>query len=326
MTDSTPGNYANPRIDGASHPGDALQGSVRPDLVKIAWVGSMFLFGTVGSALTYSASAFTLFILFTAVTLCLGHSLGMHRRFIHRGYDCPRWMEYLFVHFGVIVGLAGPFGMLRTHDLRDWAQRQSACHSYFAHDEAWYRDFWWQLFCTIHLVNPPKITIERAIASDRVHRFMEKTWMLQQAPWALLFYALGGWGWVFWGICSRVSVSVLGHWLIGHFAHNTGDRDWHVDGAAVQGFNVPFAALLTMGESWHNNHHAYPGSAKLGLEPGQWDPGWWVLKLLERLGLVANLVTPDVLASRPELLRLGVPHNGAVFNASTGDSDVVSAR
>jgi stearoyl-CoA desaturase (delta-9 desaturase) len=296
--------YANPRIDRPQGRGDAARGHVYLDRVKFAWVGSMFLFGTVGSALTFSSGALVLFLVFTGITLCLGHSLGMHRRFIHRSYQCPRWMEYLFVHFGVLVGLAGPFGMLRTHDLRDWAQRQAECHSYFSHREVWYRDFLWQVLCSIRLANPPEIRIEADIAGDPLHRFMEKTWMLQQLPWALLFFAIGGWGWVFWGICSRVTVSILGHWLIGHFAHNTGHRDWHVQGAAVQGFNVPFAALLTMGESWHNNHHAYPGSAKLGLEAGQWDPGWWVLKALESVGLVAGLVTPDILPSRSELVRV----------------------
>jgi stearoyl-CoA desaturase (delta-9 desaturase) len=294
--------YANPRIDRPHQCANAASGTVKADPEKIAWVGAMFVLGTVGSALTFSMSALVLFLVSTAVTLCLGHSLGMHRRFIHRSYECPRWLEYLFVHFGVLVGLAGPFGMLRTHDLRDWAQRQAECHSYFAHDEAWYRDLWWQLFCTMRLDSPPDIEIETEIASDPVYQLMEKTWMLQQLPWAVVFYLIGGWAWVFWGICSRVSVSVLGHWLIGHFAHNAGHRDWHVEGAAVQGFNVPFAALLTMGESWHNNHHAWPGSAKMGLEPGQWDPGWWVLKVLERVGLVDGIVTPENLPRRPELV------------------------
>lgn len=303
MTD-TAHTYSNPRIDGNGNCGDAVQGTVYADPLKIAWVGSMFLFGTVGSAVTYTPGALLLFVVFTGITLCLGHSLGMHRRFIHRAYECPRWLEYLFVHLGVLVGLAGPFGMLRTHDLRDWAQRQPDCHSYFSHSGAWYRDFWWQLFCTIRLERPPEISVEPPIANDRVYRFMERTWMLQQLPWALLFFVIGGWPWVFWGICSRVSISVCGHWLIGHFAHNTGHRDWHVEGAAVQGFNVPFAALLTMGESWHNNHHAFPGSAKLGLEPGQWDPGWWVLQALERAGLARNLVLPELLADRPELTTL----------------------
>ena len=294
-------NYANPRIDRPGQRASAAVGSVHPDPAKIVWVGSMILLGTIGSALTFTPGALVLFLATTAVTLCFGHSLGMHRRFIHRSYRCPRWMEYLFVHFGVLVGLAGPFGMLRTHDLRDWAQRQFECHSYFSHQESWWRDLWWQLFCSIRLEQPPVIAMERQIANSRVYRFMEKFWMLHQAPWAVLFYAIGGWGWVFWGICSRVSVSVFGHWLIGHFAHNAGHRRWHVAGAAVQGFNVPFAALLTMGESWHNNHHAYPGSARLGLEPGQWDPGWWVLKGLQRVGLVSDLVTPEKIGPRPEL-------------------------
>ena len=242
-----------------------------------------------------------LFVTTTATTLCFGHSLGMHRRLIHRSYECPRWLEYGFVHLGTLVGLAGPFGMLKTHDTRDWAQRQSTCHDYYAHAQPWYRDLWWQLFCSCRLNDPPDLQIEPDIARDRVYKFMERTWMAQQLPWALLFFAVGGWAWVFWGICSRITVSVLGHWIIGYFAHNSGGQNWHVDGAAVQGYNVPWCALLTMGESWHNNHHAYPGSAKLGLEEGQWDPGWWVLLGLAKFGLAWGLVTPSTLPRRLEL-------------------------
>lgn len=297
-------DYENPRIDRPGQKAAADTGTVHPDLVKLTWVGSMLVLGTVGSLLTINTSAVVLFLTTTALTLCLGHSLGMHRLFIHRSYRGPKWLEYLFVHLGVLVGLAGPFGMLRTHDLRDWAQRQSQCHSYFAHGERWYRDLYWQLFCSIRLDNPPAIEAESAIADDPVYRFMENTWMLQQLPWAVTFYAIGGWSWVCWGIGSRVSVSILGHWLIGYFAHNDGSRNWHVDGAAVQGHNVPFVALLTMGESWHNNHHAFPGSARLGLEPGQWDPGWWVLRLLERLGLASDFVLSEDLPERAELRRI----------------------
>lgn len=297
-------DYANPRIDFAEQPGQAGAGEVRADPVKIAWVGSMIALGTVGSALTITAGAVVLFIAFTALTLCLGHSLGMHRRFIHRSYDCPKWLEYLFVHLGVLVGLAGPLGMLKTHDTRDWAQRQTNCHDYFSHKQIWYRDLWWQLFCSIELKDEPRIVIEDAIKEDRVYWWMERTWMLQQVPFAALFYWLGGWSWVFWGICTRTSVSVFGHWLIGYFAHNKGGRSWHVPGAAVQGYNVPWCALLTMGESWHNNHHAFPGSARLGVKKGQWDPGWWVLRLLTRVGLVKNAVTYESLRKRSDLVLL----------------------
>jgi len=294
--------YTNPRIDFPNQGGDALNGEVALDIVKTVWVLSMFGFGVIGSLLTISIDAVMLFIVFTAITLCLGHSLGMHRRFIHRSYQCPKALEVFFVHLGTIVGLAGPMGMLRTHDLRDWAQRQPRCHDYFSHGSLWYKDLYWQLLCSIKLDRPPKFEPEAAIANDWIYQWMERTWMLQQIPWAILFYMLGGWPWVFWGICSRVTVSIIGHWLIGYFAHNTGDRRWHVDGAAVQGHNVAWVSLLTMGESWHNNHHAFPYSSKLGIENGQCDPGWWVLTLLQRIGLVSDLVLPDEEKSRTDLI------------------------
>ncbi|MFX6040262.1 hypothetical protein ABTE96_20050, partial [Acinetobacter baumannii] len=56
--------------------------------------------------------------------------------------------------------------------------------------------------------------------------------------------------------------------------------------------------------NWHNNHHAYPGSAKLGLLPGQVDPGWWLIRTLEMTGLAWNVRTPDNLPERPGLRRL----------------------
>ena len=98
---------------------------------------------------------------------------------------------------------------------------------------------------------------------------------------------------------------MTGHWLVGYFAHNRGPQTWHVEGAGVQGYNVRYCGLVTMGEAWHNNHHAYPASARLGLGPGEADPGWWVLLALSRLGLVWDLKTPDVLPDRPSLRRIG---------------------
>ena len=69
----------------------------------------------------------------------------------------------------------------------------------------------------------------------------------------------------------------------------------------AKGHNVHGLGLLTMGEAWHNNHHAYPESARLGLEPGQPDPSWWVLSLLRFIGLVKNVRLPENLPPRKEL-------------------------
>jgi fatty-acid desaturase len=271
---------------------------------KSIWLISMYLISIVGGYLTFSLEHLAVFIISTAVTLCLGHSLGMHRRFIHNSYETPLWIEYLFVHFGVLVGLAGPFGMMKTHDLRDWAQRKNECHDYLKHGKGFWHDGWWQLHCEIALDHPPTFSPEPRVANDKVYHWMEKTWMWQQLPWAILFGLIGGLPWVIWGICMRVAVSVTGHWLIGYFAHNKGHRDWQLDGAAVQGHNILFAGLITMGECWHNNHHAFPGSAKLGHKFWQLDPGWWVLCVMKWLGLAWAIKTPADMPHRAELVAI----------------------
>ena len=263
-----------PRIFLTGQQTNPVDGIVRWNPSKSLWLISHYMIATIGGVLTFSLDAVAIFILTTGITLCLGHSLGMHRRLIHNSYNCPQWLEYLFVHLGVLVGMAGPFSMIKTHDIRDWAQRQPQCHSYLRHGQSFWRDGWWQLHCDLHLHHPPKFQLEPRIANDNILWFMEKTWMLQQLPLAILLFALGGLPWVIWGISVRVAVSVTGHWLIGYFAHNSGGMDHKVNGAAVQGHNVPWTAYLTMGESWHNNHHAFPSSAILGLYEDQPDPGW----------------------------------------------------
>ncbi|WP_373350709.1 acyl-CoA desaturase [Acinetobacter bereziniae] len=280
---------------------NALEGKVIWSPLKSIWVIVMYLFGIYGVLFLSSIENFLVFLISSAITLCLGHSLGMHRRLIHQSYECPKWLEYLFVYFGVIVGLAGPFGMVRTHDTRDWAQRQPECHPYFSHQGSFLKDGFWQIHCDIVLKHPP-VFKEEPILDTQFYRFMEKTWMLQQLPLALILYLIGGVEWVIWGTCLRVAISVTGHWLIGYFAHNSGHRSWHVNGAGVQGYNIKFCGLITMGECWHNNHHAFPGSAKLGLEKGQSDPGWWVLIILSKIGLVKNLKLVTDLKERQELV------------------------
>jgi fatty-acid desaturase len=271
---------------------------------KGPWFLLMAAAAIVGGALTFTPGALALYVATTATVLLLGHSLGSHRKLIHDSFQCPRWLEYTLVYLGVQVGLAGPLGLLRQHELRDYAQRLPVCHDYLRHGREFWRDAWWQLVCELTLTREPRLVIEPRIANDRFYLFLERTWMAQHLPWALLFYAWGGWGFVFWGVCARVTTGVFGHWVIGFLAHNHGQMHRVVDGAAVQGRNVRWTSLLTMGEGWHNNHHAFPGSAKLGLNAGEWDPGWWVLSGLSRVGLVWNLRLPEHLASRPELREL----------------------
>jgi fatty-acid desaturase len=272
--------------------------------VKSVWWSLMCVGGVLAITRYASWSGLFVFLISSAITLCLGHSLGMHRWLIHRAYACPLWMSRLFVYLGTLVGMAGPEGMMRTHDLRDWAQRQPHCHDYFAHRQLFWRDAWWQLHCDIRLQNPPQFETPLELKQDRFLMFLERTWMWQQLTLVLLLGWAGGVGWVLWGVCLRVVVSLTGHWLIGHFAHRQGHRTWHVAGAGVQGHNVRGCGLITFGEGWHNNHHAFPGSARLGLYPGQADPGWWVLCALKYGGMVWNITLPEVLPPRAALQKL----------------------
>jgi fatty-acid desaturase len=283
---------------------DPVTGKVKWSPVRSIWTGGLFLIGVIGAALTLSWANAAVFLFTTAVTIGLGHSIGMHRLLIHRSFSCPKALEYMLVYLGVLVGMAGPIGMIRIHDMRDWAQRQEACHDFYGHRRGFWKDAWWQLHCGIQLRHPPRFWLEADVRDDPVYQWLERTWMLQQIPVVLLMWTLGGSEWVIWGFALRVTVSLTGHWLIGHYAHRRGHQGWRVHGAAVQGFNIPLAALITFGESWHANHHAFPGSAKLGLEPGQVDPGWIVLTGLERIGLVRDLALPEDLAKRDSLRRL----------------------
>ena len=249
-----------------------------------------------------------MFSVTTYLSLLFGHSVGMHRRLIHRSYDCPKWLERVLVYIGVLVGMAGPLGILRILDVRDWAQREPQCHDFFAHRRLLWQDALWQLSCRFEFDRPPRFCLEAELANDPWYRWMERTWMLQQLPLAVLLYALGGWAWVVWGVFVRVTVSVTGHWVVTYLTHNPGPGPWQVPDAGVQASNLRGYGLLTMGECWHNNRHAFPESARIGIYPGETDPGWWVIALLQRVGLISRVGLPRPVNAREDLQRAaGMP-------------------
>lgn len=277
---------------------DPLAGRVVWDPVHSIWNGAMLAGALVLGPLTFSWAALGVFLASTGLVLLLGHSIGFHRRLIHGSFQCPLWLERLLVWIGVLVGMSGPFWMIRAHDLRDWAQRQPACHDYLAHRRPMLVDAIWQMHGRLILDRPPAFDYG-SIGRDRFYRFLERSWMLHQIPVAAGLYVIGGWGFVIWGVCVRISVSVTGHWFVGHLAHRRGPQTWLVNEAGVQAHDVPWAALPTMGEAWHNNHHAWPGSARIGLYPGQSDWGWRVIQGLEHLGLAWDVRTPETMGERP---------------------------
>ncbi len=201
-------------IDNGSNP---VRGRVVWMPAKSIWVTTMTMIAIMGGPLTFSWSAVTVFVLSTAITICLGHSVGMHRLLIHRSFSAPIWLEHLLVYLGTLVGMAGPFGMIYAHDIRDWAQRQRDCHDLYAHRRSFFVDAVWQMHCAVVLDRPPRFVLEERERGDRFYRLLEATWMAQQIPLGLLLITLGGLPWLVWGIAVRISVSLTGHWLVGPF-------------------------------------------------------------------------------------------------------------
>jgi fatty-acid desaturase len=61
---------------------------------------------------------------------------------------------------------------------------------------------------------------------------------------------------------------------------------------------------LLFSENWHGNHHAYPGSARLGVGKGELDPGFWLIKALEFFGLAWNVREPEHVGDRDGLRKV----------------------
>ena len=122
--------------------------------------------------------------------------------------------------------------------------------------------------------------------------------MAQQIPVAAVLFLVGGLPWGVWGIVVRIAVGVHSHWYVGYLCHTRGTQDWLVDDGVIQAYNVTWAAIPSMGECWHNNHHAFPASARHGLYAGQPDPGYRFVELLHKLGLVWNVRVAEKLPER----------------------------
>ncbi|MDP9421669.1 MAG: acyl-CoA desaturase [Pseudomonadota bacterium] len=280
--------------------------TARPDEGEVLWdpprsIWNMgFLMGAfILGPIFFTWGAFALFLGLSAITLCAGHSVGFHRRLIHRSFECPKWLERALVYMGTLVGMGGPIWTIGLHDSRDWAQREESCHWFLRHGKPLWIEGFYYLNFKLRLTHPPGFDPGPEIAEDRFYRFLQRTWMLHQLPIALLLYALGGWPWVVWGVIVRVAACTTMHWFISYFAHSRGPQDWHLVGAALQAHNVPLLAIPTMGESWHCNHHAFPASAAHGLYPGQTDLGFQFIRLLEKAGLAWNINLPSNLPPRP---------------------------
>ncbi|MCM1985028.1 acyl-CoA desaturase [Lyngbya confervoides] len=231
----------------------------------------------------FSWAAVGLAVLFHWITGGLGITLGWHRLVTHRSFQTPKWLEYFFVFCGALAcegGVIEWVGLHRNHHLHsDKVQDQHNSH----------KGFWWShMGWMLHQV-PAKKDVERLtrdINQDPVYRFLDQYFLPIQIALGVIFYLLGGWPFVVWGIFVRLVLVYHCTWFVNSATHQFGYRTHDSDDAST---NCWWVALLTYGEGWHNNHHAYPHSARHGLQWWEFDLTWVTIWLLSKLGLAKRL-------------------------------------
>lgn len=222
------------------------------------------------------------------VTGGLGITLGWHRLVTHRSFQTPKWLEYFFVFCGTLTcqgGVIDWVGLHRIHHVHSDSDPDP-------HDSN--KGFWWSHMGWMFAEIPAKKDVARYtkdIADDPVYQFLDKAFIPIQIALGLLLYTLGGWPFVVWGIFVRLVAVFHCTWFVNSATHKFGYQS-HESGDRSR--NCWWVALVTYGEGWHNNHHAFQYSARHGLQWWEFDQTWLTIRLLQILGLATKVKLAEV--------------------------------
>jgi stearoyl-CoA desaturase (Delta-9 desaturase) len=243
-------------------------------------------------------------ILFVGYVLAgLGITVGYHRLFTHRSFRTYRAVGYVFAIVGQFAVQGNVVTWVANHRKHhQFSDRSGDPHSPHAgYGEGltegikglWHAHTGW-LF-------DPDATADRNryakdLIEDRGLRLI--AWLfVPMVLLSLVVPGLVGWAWIggrygflaglVWG--GAVRILLLHHviWSINSICHYWGRRRFAV---RDESRNVWWLAWLSFGESWHNNHHAFPSSAFHGLRRLEIDPSGWLIRALERCGLAWQVV------------------------------------
>jgi len=219
---------------------------------------------------------------------------GYHRYLSHRSYRLPRWAQLLMAFGGTTALQKGPLW---------WAAHHRDHHRYSDTDQDVHspiRGFWWS--------HVGWILCDRYGATDESRirdfaKYPELRWLNRHdwvGPLALALGCLAYGGWAGLVIGFGLSTILLWHgtFLVNSLAHVMGRRRFVTSDTSR---NSLLIALLTNGEGWHNNHHHYQASARQSFRWYEWDPSFYALWLLSKVGIVRGLKTPT-----PEIMATGL--------------------
>jgi len=229
----------------------------------------------------------------------IGVNCGFHRLFAHRSYKAAAPAEVMLALLGCLSGQGGPIwwsGIHRHH--HQHCETELDFHSpHRSHGHLLLGLFW------AHGLYLANYTVAEADKQDLCPDLTRKRWMRVLdhyciavfLGWAVACYWFGGMS----GICYGWAVPTFVSWnceqCINSVLHVFGDQPFEVRGegrGACEARNNRWLVLFMLGENWHNNHHAFPWSARQGFG-WQLDLNYAFIWLLSQVGLAWDLKIPS---------------------------------
>ncbi len=264
--------------------------------VNVAFFGSFHAIALFVAPLFFSWQAIAVTILLHWFIGSIGICLGYHRLLSHRSLQVPQWVEYITTTIGALAMQGGPIFWAGTHRQHHGFTEDVDKDPYSANRGFWWSHMAWVLYPRNEFFLPAYYNrYAPDVASVPYYRFLDRWFLALQIPLAMTLFAIGqiwglGWSFVLWGVFFRAVFLWHSTWLINSACHKWGYRNFA--DAQDRSTNLWWAALLTYGEGWHNNHHAYPKSAKAGLHWWEIDVTWWAISALRAMGLVTRIHLP----------------------------------
>jgi stearoyl-CoA desaturase (delta-9 desaturase) len=238
----------------------------------LAFLPANFSWGAVGVA-------FTLYW----ITGGVGVTLGFHRLVSHRSFQTPKWLEYFLILCGTLACQGGPIEWIGLHRIHHkYSDTTPDPHN--SNRGFWWSHMGWMLYKIPANNDIPRYTQD--IEDDPFYKFCQNNLIAIQVALGLVLYAFGGWPYVIWGIFVRLVVVFHCTWFVNSATHKFGYQRYESNDNSR---NCWWVALLTFGEGWHNNHHAYQYSARHGLTWWEIDTTWMAICLLQWLGLATEI-------------------------------------
>jgi stearoyl-CoA desaturase (delta-9 desaturase) len=257
-------------------------------------VVALFHLGALAAFFFFSWQRLTVMLALYVVAINVGIGMCYHRLLTHRGYQVPKWLEYVMSVCATLALEGGPMFWVSTHRVHHQLSDQEG-DPHTPREGGWWAHTGWILFGNaLHAQSAVLKRYSPDLARDRFHVWLSKFhWIPLTASGVVLFGA--GWlmgglknaiGMVLWGVFLRVTVGLHATWLVNSATHMWGTRRFETRDASRNNWWV---ALVSGGEGWHNNHHAHPVSARHGLRWYELDPNYWGIWLLSKVGLARKI-------------------------------------